>query len=332
MPQLRRDPVGGRWVIISTERGKRPQDFAAESTPEEEGFCPFCPGNEHVTPPEIIAYRDPGSVVNGPGWKLRVVANRFPALKIEGELERRAMGMYDMVSGTGAHEVIIETPEHDKDISDLPESQVERVIWAYRDRMVDLARDSRFRHVMIFKNWKKSAGAHLAHPHSQLVATPIVPKRIEEELEGARTHYGYKERCIFCDIILEELRVQKRIVAENKNFVAFEPFAPRFPFETWIAPKSHAASLATIGASEVSDLARIFKEVLKRIKITLNAPPYNHVLHNAPLNLADGALYHWHFEIMPKLTKVAGFEWGSGFYINPVAPEDAASFLKTALV
>jgi UDPglucose--hexose-1-phosphate uridylyltransferase len=329
MPQLRKDPILSRWVIISTARNQRPTDFKQEApVADRPELCPFCPGNERYTAPEIVAYRDEGTEPNQPGWHTRVIPNRMPVLRVEGQLERRGWAMYDMITGVGAHEIIIETPRHDVDLPDLAPHQIERLLWAYRDRSLDLARDSRFRYILILRNRGIAAGSTVSHPHSQLIATPIVPKRVEEELHGARLYYEYKERCIFCDMIRQELVQRKRVVAENRSYVAFEAFASRFPFETWIAPKFHSCSFPLIEEQPVTDLAYCLKETLMRLKEVLGGRSYNFVLHTAPLPLKHTDSYHWHIEILPKIGRVAGFEWGSGFYINPMLPEDAAEALR----
>jgi UDPglucose--hexose-1-phosphate uridylyltransferase len=328
MPELRKDPVIGRWVIISAERGKRPSDFLIELERKKGGFCPFCEGNEDKTPPEVLAYRQNNSSPNKPGWKIRVVSNKYPALQIEGELNRRGYGVYDFMSGVGAHEVIIETPDHNKDLFDLEVGHIEDVWWAIRDRVLDLKKDSRFEYILVFKNHGAAAGASLEHTHSQLIATPIIPKRVAEELEGFRKHYSYKERCIFCDMIRQEKETGERIVMENDGFIAFEPFAPRFPFETWVLPKTHVMNFENSRKEDYADLAKILKEIIKRINRALADPPYNFMIHTGPLKNDKYYDFHWHMEIIPKLTKVAGFEWGSGFYINPTPPEDAAKFLR----
>ena len=329
MPELRRDPVVGRWVIISTERGKRPSDFGRTVPRKLSGFCPFCPGHEDKTPPEVYAIRRNGSQSNGPGWHVRVVPNKFPALQIEGDLDRRAEGMYDKMNGIGAHEVIIESPDHSLELSRQPIEQINHVLSAYRARMVDLARDKRFRYIQLFKNHGEAAGASLEHAHTQLVATPIVPRRILEELEGCQQHFELKERCIYCDIIDQELTIGKRVVCENSEYIAIEPFAPRFPFETWILPRLHQPYFEQSFRGNFYAFARILKETLTRVNIALHDPPYNLVLHTSPCNDWRGPKQnHWHLEIMPKLTRVAGFEWGTGFYINPTPPEDAAAYLR----
>lgn len=328
MPELRKDPVIGRWVIISTERGKRPSDFENDAEVRDIGFCPFCTGQEDKTPPEIIAYREPGSKKDSPGWWLRVVPNKFPILQVEGALNRAGEGMYDKMNGVGAHEVIIETPAHHKEIFALENEKVEDIIWVYRDRILDLKKDIRLQYILIFKNRGIAAGASLSHPHSQLIATPIVPKRVNEELRGAKSYYDYKERCVFCDMVKQEINTQERLVVENEDFIVFEPFAPRFPFETWILPKIHDCSFEDIQKKKVVNLARALKEILGRLNTALDNPPFNYIIHNAPLNASNLPYYHWHIEIIPKLTKVAGFEWGTGFYVNPTPPEEATKFLR----
>jgi UDPglucose--hexose-1-phosphate uridylyltransferase len=330
MTELRRDPVIGRWVIISTERGKRPSDFGQEIETGVGKFCPFCPGNEDKTPSELLAYHDPGREKNAPGWWVRVVPNKFPALQIEGSLNRQGEGMYDKMSGVGAHEVVIETADHAKDFPDLLDKHAEDVIWAFRDRIMDLKKDPRFEYILVFKNKGAAAGASLTHPHSQLIATPVVPKHVRESVNGAKNYYEYKERCVFCDMIKQEMTTGTRIIAENDDFLAFVPFAARFPFEVWIIPKVHDSDFEDVQKHEVVNLTRLLQNVLRRMKNVLDNPPYNFIILNSPLRESKLAHYHWHLEIMPKLTKVAGFEWGSGFYINPTPPEEAAKFLREA--
>ena len=328
MPELRKDPIIGRWVIISTERGRRPSALASVAPRSRPRMCPFCPGNESATPPEIMAYREANTEPNSPGWRLRVTPNKFPALRVEGELTREPVGIYDRMAGIGAHEVIIETPRHDHDMVDMTIDEVRDVLWAYRERMIDLSRDSRLKYVLLFKNHGEAAGASLEHAHSQLIATPIVPKRVAEEIEGARRYHEFKERCIYCDIIRQELTEADRLVTDFDAFIAFTPFASRFPFEMCIIPKSHQAGYLEMSDEEVRTLAACLQDTLVRLKMALNDPPFNYVIHTCPLQDGSFEHYHWHIEIIPKLTKVAGFEWGSGFYINPTSPEEAAAYLR----
>jgi UDPglucose--hexose-1-phosphate uridylyltransferase len=331
MSELRKDPILSRWVIISPDRGKRPMDFPKRVGKKfQGGFCPFCPGNESKTPPEVLAYRSSGAGPNSPGWSLRVVPNRYPALMVEEDLTREGEGIYDRMSGMGAHEVIIETPEHDQTYTSMFPGAIEDVFRAFQARILDLKKDHRFRYFMIFKNQGESAGASLEHCHSQLIALPIVPKRVMEELQGAISYFNYKERCIFCDIIRQDMVVsqQERIVCFNNSFVALAPFAARFPFEVWILPRHHAHHFEEITTQGLGELANLFQQVMQRLEGLLNNPDYNLILHNAPIGNEAGEYYHWHLEIFPKLTHVAGFEWGSGFYINPTPPELAAQLLR----
>jgi UDPglucose--hexose-1-phosphate uridylyltransferase len=332
MPELRKDPVIGRWVIIATERRKRPNDFAVKNEPclLDTTTCPFCEGNESKTPPEILAYRN-GTSANSPGWEIRVIPNKFPALAIEGDLSRQGDGMFDRMNGVGAHEVIVETPRHSCNFHEMNERQVEQVMWAYRDRILDLKKDPRLQYILIFKNKGREAGASLEHTHSQLIALPIVPKRVSEELKGSREYYHFKERCVFCDIIRQEIQDGSRVVAENQEFILLSPFAPKSPFETWIVPKQHQSSFEMIRPDQMPFLAQVMHRLMQKMGAVLNDPPYNYMIHTAPLH-QDPPHYHWHIEIMPKLTLMAGFEWGSGFYINPTPPEDAAEALKSCNV
>ncbi len=330
MPELRKDPIHGRWVIISTERSRRPSDFMPEERRPIGGFCPLCEGNEDRTPPEIIAYRQNGTPPNSPGWTLRVVPNKFPALRIEGELNREGDGIYDKMNGIGAHEVVIETPRHHETLTTMPLWNVVQVLEAYRDRMVDLRRDQRLRYALVFKNHGVSAGASLEHSHSQIIALPIVPRRVAEEIEGAKSYFNYKDRCVFCDIIRQEVQQKSRLILETGSFISIAPFASRFPFETWILPKSHHPNYEYMEPSFYEEGAQILSETLRRMDRVLKDPPYNYVIHTSPFSGNEREHYHWHFEIMPKLTRVAGFEWGTGFYINPTPPEEAAEYLREA--
>ncbi len=333
MPELRKDPVTGRWVIIATDRAKRPTDFVREHVQiRGSGFCPFCYGNESKTPPEILAYRSDGSARDTPGWSLRVVPNKFPALGIEGSLNRQGEGLYDKMNGIGAHEVIIETPDHNLTLATMPVDKVEAVLWAYRDRILDLKKDRRFKYILIFKNHGEAAGASLEHTHSQLIALPVVPKRVLEEVTGSQDYYHYKERCLFCDMIAQEKETGIRVIAENPDFIVLSPFAPRFPFEMAIFPQAHRSAFEESQRHEFANLAPILKDMLMRLDKVLEYPAYNFIIHTSPFPDVSNDYYHWHLEIMPKLTKVAGFEWGTGFYINPTPPEESARFLREAAV
>jgi UDPglucose--hexose-1-phosphate uridylyltransferase len=331
MPELRKDPVVGRWVIISTERSRRPTNFTPEGPSRAASFSPFADGREDMTPPEVYAVRPAGGKANGPGWSVRVVPNKFPALEIEGSLDRRGEGMYDKMNGVGAHEVVIEGSDPEKHLADLSVEHIQQVAIAWRERMLDLKKDRRLRYCLVFKNHGSGAGATLDHAHSQIIATPIIPRMVQEELDGARRYYELKERCVFSDIIDQDMADGggRRLVSTTERFVAIAPFAPRFPFETWILPRARRSSYHTIDdPNEFLDFARILKDTLMRMNVALDTPPFNLILHTAPMGEDDLPYYQWHVEIMPKLTRVAGFEIGSGFYINPTPPEDAAQYMR----
>jgi len=331
MPELRKDPVVGRWVIISTERSRRPGHFTPESGNGAQAFSPFVDGREDMTPPEVFAMRPHGGGRDAPGWTVRVVPNKFPALEIEGSLDRRGEGLYDKMNGVGAHEVVIETPDPSLQFADLPAERIRDVLIAWRERMCDLRKDTRLRYALVFKNHGAGAGATIEHSHSQIIATPIIPRMVQEELDGARRYFELKERPVFSDIIDQETAEGqgRRVVVRTARYIALAPFAPRFPFETWVLPIAHRAAFHALDdPEEILELAGILKDTLGRLNAALDSPPYNLVLHTAPLADMDLPYYHWHLEIMPKLTRVAGFEIGSGFYINPTPPEDAAQYLR----
>lgn len=338
MSELRKDLISGRWVIIATERSKRPDDFRpggqAAAAPET-GFCPFCEGNETKTPPEVYALRAAGTSPDTPGWTVRVVPNKFPALTPGPPPPRASKGIFQSMEGRGVHEVVIENPDHALELGDLPVSHIRDVLRVFQQRIKAIERELHYQYVQIFKNKGKEAGASLSHPHSQIVATPIVPKRVKEEIYGADRLYRTFKECGFCRILREEEAAGARLIARNAQFTAFAPYASRFPFEMTLMPKRHSAFFTDVRDDELLPLAEILKDVLTRLKRTVNDPPFNMVLHQAPnptLSAKDWPELHlkshWHFEIIPILTKVAGFEWGTGFYINPVPPETGAEFLR----
>lgn len=337
MPTLRRDPITGRWVINPQPKDRHPSSLVEMEKSIEKGVCPFCEGNEGTTPPEIFALRAKNTEKDGPGWEVRVVPNISPALRVELDLDRRAERMYDMMNAVGAHEVIIETPQHKADLAELEVSQIEKVILTYKLRIADLKKDKRLRSIFVFKNYGERAGSSpITHAHSQLIAISVTPKNLKEELGGAKEFFNYKERCVFCDIIKQELSIEKRVISSNSDFLAIAPFASRFTHEVWILPKKHSADFENIGEGESHNLALLLKEILLRLKILLNDPPYNYILHSGPnrTRWRKGAWktldldYHWHIEIMPRYTRIDGFEWGTGLYINATTPEEAATSLR----
>jgi UDPglucose--hexose-1-phosphate uridylyltransferase len=337
LPELRKDPIVGRWVIISTDRAKRPTDFVRENMKIKGGFCPVLlreRGQDSARDSGLPSEPNGGPAPqrDTPGWTVRVVPNKFPALGIEGTLNRQAEGMFDRMNGVGAHEVIIETPDHTASLATLPSKRIEDVLWTFRDRILDLKKDRRFKYILIFKNHGEAAGASLEHSHSQLIALPILPINVVQELEGAKQYFLYKERCVFCDIIRQEMDSGTRVVAENENFLTLAPYAPRFPFETWILPKTARVGVREFVVAHVREPGAGAEDLLGRADRVLDNPPYNLVIHSSPVQDPTNDHYHWHIEFMPKLTKTAGFEWGTGFYINPTPPEEAAKFLREANV
>ncbi|MCL5023007.1 MAG: galactose-1-phosphate uridylyltransferase [Nitrospirae bacterium] len=330
MHELRKDPLLCRWVAVTSE-SKSPGEYCLPEERSEGTACVLCPGRERETPPEIAAIREGGR------WWTRVIPNFRPVLHVEGDLGRRGLGMYDRMNSVGANEIIIDSPEHDKQPEDIGIEQVRRIVRLYRDRVADLEKDSRLRYILIFKNSGKGAGAIYSHPHSEVMATPVIPKLIKEELDGAKQYYAYKERCIFCDIMREESRNGERVVFETRDFFSFSPFAPKFPFETWILPKSHSCAFQQTGESEMEDLSLMFCTVLKKMRAILGDSPYNYFFHTAPNRIPRrdhwhtlGDDFHWHIEIVPRLLMTSGFEQGSDFYVLTTSPEDAAKYLREA--
>ena len=327
MSVLRRDPTTGRWVVF----GEPPPPSRTTGDP-----CPFCEGHESMTPPEIVAWGRPERRSGGPGWQVRVVPNARPLLRIEGALERHADLIYDTTSGTGAHEVVIETPQHHRSITALPKAQVALVLKAWAERIRDLKKDPRFRSIFIFKNQGTLAGAWLPdHTHSQVMGLPVTPKALKEILDVARAHYRDKERCVFCDILREELEFGGRLVQVTDHFVALAPYASRYPYEYWILPREHAADYETSEPAVLEDLAGVLLSTLSRLEDILPEPAYNLFLYSSPNRDARKGYwttlaldFHWHIAVMPRLAQMAGFEVGSGLYANPVLPEDAAVMLR----
>jgi UDPglucose--hexose-1-phosphate uridylyltransferase len=333
-PELRRDPLHHTWVAFAPERQRRPQDFSA-MTLQGRTMDPFAPGNERLTPSEVFAIRDDPSKPNEPGWRVRVVPNRYPAMRIEGHLESCPEGLYDRMTGIGAHEVIIETPDGDLALEELPVGAVADVLTAHRERILDLDRDHRFQLIYIFKNVGPSAGASLIHAHSQLVALPLVPPFVDGKLTRAREHFFSRQRSLFSDILHHERADGSRLVAENDSHVLFCPYASRFPFELAIFPRRHHADYASCTSDELHDLAEILRFALLRLNTVLEKPGYNLLLHTAPLRRPGTERYAssrhdycWHLEIVPRFNALAGFEVGLGAYINTVFPEEAARFLR----
>lgn len=329
MPELRRDPIVGHWVIVQTERVRRPADFRQPRLEARPGSCLYCAGREHETPPELLAVRDGGSDTrDAPGWRVRVVPSKFPTLRVEGELGRRGHGLYDMTNGVGAHEVVVESPDHHHSLATLPLPVLEEVVGAWRDRILDLRRDARFRSILMVRAHRTAADVAQGHPHSVLLATPMLPLVVTEELAQARAYYEYRERCPFCDVLQQELDEEARLVTAGEHVVAFAPFAARAPFETWLLPRRHAASFERSSPAVLQDLARVLRTVLRKLARVLDDPPFALVLHTAPAGETESAYYHWHLELVPALARGPGIVEGGGFHVNLMPPEDGARYLR----
>lgn len=329
MSELRREPILQRWVAITYRPWEEMVEAARRGVVGRREGCPFCPGNEAATPPEIYASRRPDSAANTPGWTVRVVPNKFPFLRIEGALERSGEGIYDRMTGVGAHEIVIETPSHDADWWSLPHQQVVEILGAYRSRHMDLRGDIRFRHIILARN-HGPALALLPHPHSHVLALPVIPKRIEEELRGTLEYDRHKERCLFCDILKQEMGAGTRIIGETPYFLAFAPFASRYPLEICVIPKPHEHDFGALGVEALHELAGLLQRVLGALARLLPGASYSLVLHSSPLQDYAEPRYHWHVELRVRLPLGGGFEWATGFLVNPLAPEEAARLLREA--
>mgnify|MGYP003576083482 FL=1 len=327
MSELRKDPLIDRWVIIATERSKRPHADRIAKDSDRDEPCPFCAGREGETPPEVLAYRDPSAPANSPGWRVRVVPNKYPALAGVGDISLPSDSAYVSLSGVGAHEVIIESPKHCLSMAELSEGQVEEVLRAYRQRLIVLQKDERWKSILIYKNEGSAAGATLEHVHSQLLALPIVPREIDQEWRALVSHHDATNGCLYCEMLDTERADGRRLLFETAAFIGFCPFASRFPFEICLVPKEHSPAFETMANDELRELAFMLRQLLQRLARIVDAP-LNYVIHSAPLRERRRERYHWHLEILPRITKIAGFELASGYYINTVAPEDAARQLR----
>ncbi|MFH0793254.1 MAG: galactose-1-phosphate uridylyltransferase [bacterium] len=344
MSILRKDPLSDSWVIFSEERTIRPQLFIHPETRlpvPAVNYCPFCPGHESETPPEIRAHRPNGGHPNGPDWQIRTIPNKFAVLRVEEQLRRHGDGIYDTMEGVGAHEIIIETPNHDSDIVSYPLDHLVRLLAMYRERATDLMRDERLRYIQLFRNYGFSAGQALSHPHSQIIALPIIPSSVQDVLRSVSEHYEQKERCLLCDIISQEIKDRSRVILENDAFLCICPFASKFPFEAQIYPKRHQAFFTTTTDEELPQLATALQVVLRALKNALADPPYNYILHFAPSYSGEQHQrlrrrlfeeFHWYVEVIPRITRLAGFEVGTGCFINPTLPEKAAAYLRDMIV
>ena len=332
MSELRLNRATKEWIILATERAKRPHQFLAKSAkerlPAHDSACPFCPGNEKLTPPEVYALREKGSQPGKSSWRIRVVTNKYPALDPMKKMTKITGRFFRTASGVGKHEVIIETPQHNKSIATMSKRQVEETCLVYLRRYLILEKDRRFKLIIIFRNHGVTAGTSLRHPHSQVIALPLVPASVRHLLEEAMRYYDDHGSCVFCDMLEEELAAKKRVIFKNEKFVAFHPFASRTPFETWIVPRKHNACFGNIAPDEVKSMAAVLKHILKKLHNKLGDPDYNLLIRTAPIKDAQEDYYHWYVQILPRLTTPAGFELGSGVYINTSLPEATARFIQ----
>ncbi|MFO8052527.1 MAG: galactose-1-phosphate uridylyltransferase [Candidatus Omnitrophota bacterium] len=334
MKKLRLNPITKRWVI-STEEDNSFDKIEGKQAQTKPADCPFCLGNESMTPPETDADRPKGGKPNSPGWLTRTVPNKFPALENSLGTKVEKKGIFQKREGFGFHEVIIETPDHNKTILDLSQEEIIRIINVYRRRFIFLSKDKRFKYILIFKNHGLAAGASLEHPHTQLICLPIVPKRVTEELDSTRDYFEKNNECMFCKIVKEEKKEKIRVILENEDFIAFCPFFSRSPFEVTILPTRHQSDFSKIDDRQIENLSSILKELLVKLGNILGDYPYNFLIHTNPINSKDKdsinyKFYHWHIEFLPKLGEIAGFEWATGGYINPLLPESAAKQLREA--
>ncbi|TMF93173.1 MAG: galactose-1-phosphate uridylyltransferase [Chloroflexi bacterium] len=319
LPQLRQDLITGRWVAVATERARRPDSFtqAAKESVAAKDVCPFCPGHESMTPPEVLAYRAPGLPANAEGWSIRVVPNLYAAFRPEPDGQEHREGRFWQRDAIGACEVLISSPDHRAPTPKLPRRQVEQIVQSYFDRYQHHARNGALEHVLILYNHGRPAGASLEHPHSQLYAIGVQPPSLNDELEGARRFREEQGACVFCRTLDDEGRAGARIVFENAAFVVFAPYAARTPFETWIMPRRHSASFGDLDLSrEKPAFAEALQLTLKALQDGLNDPPFNYFIHSAPFKADARDAYHWHLELIPKLSTAAGFELGTGIWIK----------------
>ena len=325
MAELRREPITRTWVVVTNDHPRGPSDYLPFKPPyrpqDVEGPCPFCPGNEGMTPKETFFVGREGG-----GWSVRVIPNKFPFFHIEGGFDRRGEGMYDVMEAIGAHEIVVEAPDHKLNFAMMESQQIEKILFAYRERLIDLEKDRRFQQFLILKNYP---GVFNRHPHSHIMAMPAIPRRIDEEIWGVLDYYQRKERCIFCDIIKEEISMKKRVILETVHFLIFSPFASRYPFETWIVPKIHSPDFHHIREEEIEDLSVALRSLFMRFHKLLSDPPYSLVFHTSPIQgRFHRPEYHWHIEARLRIGLREGFEWGTGFFVNPTPPEDAAAYLR----
>ncbi len=326
MSELRLNLITREWVIIATERAKRPEEFRGKKNkknlPEYLDSCPFCPGNEQRTPEEIMR------IPYGDSWKLRVTPNKFAALSPELTRERKNEGRRHIITGFGKHEVIIESPIHNMFLADMPLDDIANLIRTYRERFDAIYEDPGIEHVIIFKNYGEGAGTSLLHPHSQIIGTPVTPLQVRHRIEEGIRYFDNTGGCLMCTCLNDELSDGRRIILNTEHFVTLVPFAAFTPFHTWIFPKRHCATFSSIHEEEVYDLAYNLKTILKKFYVGLDDPDFNYIIRSQNPMECNSEYFHWYISIVPRITQVAGFELGSGIYINTSIPEESADFLR----
>jgi len=333
MPEMRKNPLTENWVIIAPERANRPQSHllagADNKDLQHHHECYFCYGNEHSTPPEVMAYGRKNRIADSPDWQLRVVSNKFPAVNTDNHFSENIINPLETNAyAEGVAEVIIETPHHSKNMAFYNLNETVLVINAYKDRYLAISKEKHIKYVAVFKNHGQKAGASISHAHSQIIGIPIIPPLVKEELSSAKKYFKKHCGCIYCDMIKQQLENGTRVVLENADFVCFLPYASRFPYETWILPKFHNDRFENINESQIKSLAEILRDILKKFYKGLDDPPYNFYIHTTPTKIDACEYYHWHIELIPKTSVLAGFELGTGVFVNISTPEENAKFLK----
>lgn len=327
MPEMRQDPLSGDWVIFAPDRRHRPSHLDAprpEETPQS--HCPFCPGHESMTPPEIMVRHAPDKS----GWMVRVFPNRYPALRVEGTVDARPDGFFDRMNGVGAHEVVVITPDHAARPAALSAEQWRVILDVIQARILDLRGDGRLKHIQVFQNHGHGGGATQPHAHAQLVALPVVPPRVNRRSERMRGHFERRGRCLICDLLSVELEERSRVFLDDARVVGFVPYAAPRSFTMWLVPQRHGARFEEAPADVLNGIAAALPDCLGRMDRLLERPDYQLVLHSAPFR-GDGAEWrHWFIEILPVLTGTGGFEHATGCLINTVFPEEAAKALAQA--
>ncbi|MEW6108352.1 MAG: galactose-1-phosphate uridylyltransferase [Nitrospirota bacterium] len=330
MPELRLNLITREWVIIATERAKRPEEFRQnrnkKNLPEFLEECPFCPGNEHRTPEEMMRITD------GESWKIRVTPNKFPALSPEITRERKNEGIRHMVTGHGKHEVVIESPLHNMCMALMTVGDISTIVRTYRTRFDEIYRDPGIEHVIIFKNHGEAAGTSLAHPHSQIIGTPVTPILVRNRIEEGIRYFDNTGECLICATLKDELSDGRRIILDTAHFVTFIPYAALSPFHIWIFPKRHCATFSTITEEEINDFSFNLKTIFLKFYEGLDDPDYNFIIRSQNPKECNSEYFHWYLSIVPRVIQTAGFELGSGMYINTAIPEKSTEFMRSIIV